>query len=142
MLNSQAPSTSIDVSNSIHTFETGTCYSALLDQKWGCSSTCLFNPQQSQRGSCAPRRSLNCATKKSLQACTETRQFKDEEVGEERKGEHWRNGFLSQILSVTLFHMQLFGCIDTAKALYHEGKISRVTSAGFSGEKKACDATS
>lgn len=89
-----------------------------------------------------PHRSLNCATKKSLQACTETRAFKDKEVGKDRRGEHWHNYFLSLIISVTLFCTQLFSCIDMAKALYHVGKISTVTSAGFHGEKKTCDATS
>lgn len=58
------------------------------------------------------------------------------------KKESKHNYSLSLIISVTLFHMQLFGCIDMAKALYHEGIIHRVTTAGFNGEKKACDATS
>lgn len=52
------------------------------------------------------------------------------------------NYFFSLVISVTLFHMQLFSCTDVAKALYHEGKINGFTTAGSSGEKKACDATS
>lgn len=59
-----------------------------------------------------------------------------------KRREHSHNDFLSLVISVTLFRMQLFSCIDMAKALYHEEKISRVTAAGFNGEKKACDATS
>jgi len=54
-------------------------------------------------------------------------------------------GITSQIISVTLLHVQLCSCIDMTRAhceLYHEGMISRVTSAGFNGEEKACDATS
>lgn len=93
----------------------------------------------------APHCSLNCATKTALQACTETRPFKDKGVGEKKRGEHWHNYFLSQITAVTLFRMQLYSCTDMAKAhceLYHEGKISRVTSTGFNGKKKACDAIS